>query len=437
MDRIEEGGAALGIAERLLDHMGLRLLRTDGEPLSEPGAARLPLSAPSGYGALYSAAYVACEQTKARSFGALPVAVYRKDGQRREEVAGHPLARLLAGQANDLMTGRDLRHWLRLRCDTMGDAYVYVEWRRGEPVALWPVCAPVGIDFDRTAPPGRRVRLSVKGDTRLGGSSAVMVPSGTYFAEEVLHFRSPITKDGVFGQSMAQLAAQDVGLSIDLERFYSALLENGNHHLGHVEIPEGRVTPEARDSIERAIEAKSGIGRAGKAPIFGYGAKWVTNQQTMRDASVIEQQQWVLEQVCRVCNVPPTKVYDYKGESYNSSESARIDYAADTVAPDAADAEAVFDAVLQAMGGEDLYLKFDLNGLQRGDMAARGKFYREMVYMGAMTRQEVRAKEELNPVDGLDKPLVPCNYGVLEPDGSVTVLSGDQPADGTQTGTTD
>lgn len=426
----------MGLIARITDYLAeRRVLTTNSLPLLDiDGSGRI---IHRDHGALYSAAYVACEQTKARSFGLLPVAVYRKSGGVREEVEGHPLARLLTTRANDLMTGRDLRHWLRLRCDTFGDAYLMVEWRKGEPVALWPVTMPVAIDFDRSAPLGRRVRYEVRGSTRVGATASTVAPAGVYFEEELLHFRTPITEDGIHGKSMAEMAARDVGLSIDLELFYESLLNNGNHHLGHVEIPNGKVTPEVKDSVERAIEAKSGPASAGKAPIFGYGAKWVTDQQTMRDAALIEQQQWVLEQVCRVCNVPPAKVYDYRGESYNSSESSRIDYVTDTVAPDASDVETAFSAVLRAMGQEDCYLRFDLNGLMRGDMAARGQFYRELVYAGVMTRQEVRAKEEMNPIDGLDKPLIPCNYGVLEPNGSITVLSGKKPSDGMQSGTTD
>ncbi len=384
------------------------------------------------YSSLYSVAYLACEQTKARSLGSLPVSVCRKDGAGREKV-DHPLCDLLAGRANDLMTGRDLRHWISIRRDTFGNAFVWVEWSRGRPVALWPVTSHVQIDFDRSAPAGRRVRYIVPNGDRY-------VPSGAYFPGEVVNVRASVTKDGVHGQSIAKLAAHDVGLSVDLEKFYSAMLNNGNHQLGHVEVPEGRMKPEDVESLKRAVEAKRGIDEAGKSPIFGYGAKWVTDQQTMRDASLIEQQAWVLQQVCRACNVPPWMVYDSSGGNgkYANAESSRVDYVTNTIMPDACGLETELNAILEAMGEGGLYVKFDLNGLMRGDKASQGRFYREMVYMGAMTRAEVREKEDLNPIPGLDRPLVPVNYGILEPNGEVTVLaSRGEPSDGMQAGTTD
>lgn len=384
------------------------------------------------YSSLYSIAYLACEQTKARSLGSLPVGVYRKSGGVREEV-DNPLADLFAGRANDVMTGRDLRHWLSLRRDTFGNAYIYVEWDRGRPVGLWPVNVPVEVEFDPTARVGKRVRYLVpSGDT--------FVPPGRYFGDEIVSIRTAVTKDGIRGESLAEMAARDIGLSVDLEKFYSSMLTNGNHHMGHVEIPAGHLKNEDLESLKRAVQSKTGVDNAGKAPIFGFGAKWVTDQQTMRDASLIEQQVWVLQQVCRACNVPPWMVYDSTSGNgkYENAESSRVDYVTNTVMPDTCDIETAFKPVLEAMGQRDLYLKFDLNGLMRGDKASQGQFYREMVYMGAMTRAEVREKEDLNPIEGLDRPLVPVNYGILQEDGEITVLtSGAEPSDGMQEGTTD
>ena len=269
------------------------------------------------------------------------------------------------------------------------------------------------------------------------------MPAGVYFADEVINIRTSVTKDGIYGQSLADLAARDVGLSVDLERFYSSMLRNGNHQLGHVEVPAGAMRPQDLESLQRAIEAKRGVDSAGKAPIFGYGAKWVTDTQSMAEMDMVAQQTWVLQQVCRACNVPPWMVYDSSngGGKYENAESSRVDYVVNTIMPDVSTLETALNYILRATGADDLYVKFDLNGLMRGDKAAQGQWYREMVYAGVMTRDEVRALEELDPRDGLDKPLVPVNYGLVESDGSVTILTSagaaKQPADGMQTGTTD
>lgn len=404
------------------------------EPVQDVVHVTLPpgFATPHGYGALMSIDFAACEQTKARSMASLPFSVMQagRDGHKRLE--NHPLAKILNGMANEEMTAAKLMDWTVLRRDTFGNAYWYVEWFKGKPVAIWPITASVMHDYDKHAPRGRRTRYYVSpGDDH--------VPAGWYYPDEVVNISTHMTKDGVRGISLARLAAEEIGLSIDLERFYRSMLHNGNHQLGHVEVPEGRMDEKDLKALRAAVDAKSGVTEAGRAPIFGYGAKWVTDQQTMKDASVIEQQKWVLHQVCRACNVPPWKVYDSEGATYNGGQQMRIDYVTDTITPDVRDLEMALQPVLDACYQRNTKAKFKLNGLMRGDDAARTQYYRELGYFGAITRADVRDLEDMEPVEGIDQPLFPLNYGTVNGDGTVNVFNADKPggtADGTQEGAT-
>ena len=59
------------------------------------------------------------------------------------------------------------------------------------------------------------------------------------------------------------------------------------------------------------------------------------------------------------------------------------------------------------------YIKFNEKVLLRGDMEARKNFYTSLVYAGVMTRNEARALEDMNPIDGLDDILQPVNMQAL------------------------
>lgn len=50
------------------------------------------------------------------------------------------------------MTARSSWDWTVLRRDTFGNAYWYVEWFKGKPVAIWPITASVMHDYDKYAP---------------------------------------------------------------------------------------------------------------------------------------------------------------------------------------------------------------------------------------------------------------------------------------------
>ena len=49
---------------------------------------------------------------------------------------------------------------------------------------------------------------------------------------------------------------------------------------------------------------------------------------------------------------------------------------------------------------KNTYTKYNMNGLLRGDLAARQAFYQSMVNTGVMNRNEARSYEDLNPYDG-------------------------------------
>lgn len=388
---------------------------------------------PAGYGALMSIDYAACEQTKARSMASLPFSVvnHRRGGS--ERMPNHPLARLLNGMPNEEMTAPALMAWTVLRRDTFGNAYWYVEWVKGRPIAIWPITASVMHHYDPSAPKGYRTTYTVApGDEH--------VPAGTYYSDEVVNISTHLTKDGVKGYSLAKMAAEEIGLSLDLERFYRSMLRNGNHHLGHVEA-SGNLNEKQLGNLRTAVDMKSGINEAGRAPIFGYGAKWVADQQTMKDASVIEQQKWVLHQVCRACNVPPWKVYDGDQTSYAGGQQSNIDYVTETIVPDVRCIELALQPVLASCGLPNAQAKFRVQGLMRGDDATRTQYYRDLSYLGAITREDVRDLEDFDPVDGIELPLFPLNYGTVNADGTVNVFNSTnaekptQPGDGSQTGT--
>ncbi|MBW7039055.1 phage portal protein, partial [Escherichia coli] len=55
------------------------------------------------------------------------------------------------------------------------------------------------------------------------------------------------------------------------------------------------------------------------------------------------------------------------------------------------------------------YVRFNLTGLLRGTPQERAQFYHFAITDGWMSRNEARAFEDMNPVDGLDEMLVSVN----------------------------
>ena len=62
------------------------------------------------------------------------------------------------------------------------------------------------------------------------------------------------------------------------------------------------------------------------------------------------------------------------------------------------------------------YIEFVVEGLLRGDSQARAEYYNQMYQVGAMSPNDIRKKENMNPIDGGDQHFVPLNFIPLEED---------------------
>lgn len=61
----------------------------------------------------------------------------------------------------------------------------------------------------------------------------------------------------------------------------------------------------------------------------------------------------------------------------------------------------------------DTYARFSVEGLLRGDSQQRAAFYKELWMLGALSTNDIRALEELKPVEGGDVHYRPLNMGEL------------------------
>lgn len=358
-------------------------------------------------GALMSNAYLTAEQAKARALGGLPVRVFT-DGERgREKVKDHPVTALCAKRFNPVMTAQTGWQWVSVRRDTFGTAYVRVQWDRGIPIAFWPIEANVETHYDPT--------LDVSPVRYKVGYGDKFTPQGTYLSPEILAFPTCISTDGgVTGRSLAELAAAEIGLDIDLTRFYANIIAKGFNPGGWLE-HEGELTQEDVQAIADKNRILSGPDHAGELRIFDKGLKYQTVGQTMAEADIVKQEEFVLQSVARSVYVQPNKVFDFSRATYSNIEAAGIAFVTDTMLNEATNIEAEVGKLFVAMGEVDNYIKFDLRGLQRGDFKGQMEGFVAGIYGGAVLRAEVREWLDLPFIEGTDELLQPAAYYTVDP----------------------
>lgn len=361
-------------------------------------------------GAYYSIAYMACELAKMNPVSNLPVAIYTEKDGSPQKVTDHPLTYIITRRWNSFMSAAEGWRWLILRRDTFGNAYVRVKWNhRGEPIAFYPIEQEITHRF--SADTGKSY-YEIPGNDDFNDA-------GIYEDYEILCFKTAVPAAyGTKGLSLANLAADNIGLSIDLEKFYSRLLHGGNHFPGFLETDDSLRLDEKKE-IAAQLSASSGVVGAGEIRIFDKGLKYKQNPLTMGDIDLVEQQTWVLQQCCRILRVPPSEVYENSRSTYTNVEIMRMQFAATTLTDEASAIEDGLQPILDAMQKRfpQCYVKFNLNGYMRGNYRDRMEGYRIGIYAGFFTRNEVRSWEELPQLEGLDEPLQPVNYYSVDESG--------------------
>jgi HK97 family phage portal protein len=108
-----------------------------------------------------------------------------------------------------------------------------------------------------------------------------------------------------------------------------------------------------------------------------------------------------------IWQMPPSFVQDYERMTWSNAEQSDLVYAKHTVTPICRNIELENNMKLFFEKEKPTtYTKFNMNGLLRGDLAARQSFYQSMVNTGIMNRNEARSYEDLNPYESGDDFLV-------------------------------
>jgi len=118
-----------------------------------------------------------------------------------------------------------------------------------------------------------------------------------------------------------------------------------------------------------------------------------------------------IREVARLLKMPAHKLEAaVLAQAYAAREAANLEYLISCLRPILINIEQAIQRDL--IYGEDkseYFVEFLMDALFRGDTKARTEYYKAAIQFGWMSRNEVRLRENLNPVDGLDRFLEPMN----------------------------
>lgn len=361
----------------------------------------------------YSAVW-ACTELISNHIAMLPWRVFRSDGNRRLLASEHPADGLLFRLANTETKSFDFRKALILQSLLKGNGFAEIErTRAGDPAGLW------SIDWNRVNPDRDRRGRLIYDVMETNGPNTVFEP------HEVIHVRGGPSFDGVTGLSPIDYAKQCISHGLAMEQFGAAFFGNGALPGGVIEWNESVTGPEQQPENWDADAAKNlkkswlkthrGSENYGGVQILEPGQTFKSIAVSPEQAQFLGSRQFGVVEVCRWFGVKPHKIAALERSTNNNIESENISHVTDTILPRAVQLEQELDCKLF---GRDTryYNKLNLGALLRGDLKTRQEFYKTMMDRGVYSIDEVRAFEDMNPLedDAGDLRLVQMNMVSVE-----------------------
>lgn len=347
----------------------------------------------------------ACLRVLGEGVAQVPLKVIKEsgDGRTRLPAKDHPLYDVLGCRANPWQTSFEYRETVVWHAGLTGNAISFKNVVGGKIKELIP--------FE----PGT---VTTNRDRQTGALTYdVILPSGatkTFPAASIWHVRGPSWNTWT-GLEAVSLACEAIGLSMATEEQHALMHKNGIKSSGVYSV-EGELDEKQFKDLRNWIEKEmGGPANAGRPMVLDRAAKWMNTSFSGVDSQHLETRRFQIEEICRFFRVMPIMVgYSDKAATYASAEQMFLAHVVHTLSPWYQRLEQSIDANLLTKKDreEGYYSQFVEEGLLRGDSKATAEFLTKLSTNGIMTRNEARAKLDLNPLDGLDDPLTPANMNI-------------------------
>jgi HK97 family phage portal protein len=323
---------------------------------------------------------LAAVSLRSELLASFPKMIYEKVDSGRQEVYGDPLYKILAYQPNPYMNAFTFWELVNTHLDLWGNAYVYISRYGGQVRQLTPIDpTKVEIKID-----GGVLRYVVKdtGDKVLDGSHSM---------DKFLHFKD-ISYDGIKGQSRISLANSAISIAQSAEAFGKEFFDKGGNSKAVIET-DATMDDEAYTTFVKRWNQNADHG----TPILDRGKKYKQLRIPMEDAQFISTREFQLQDIARVFRVPPHLLADLSRSTFSNVEHSDIQWVKYGLRPMVKRYEHELELKLL---GDDLgrkMIRFNLDGILRGDTASRA------AYLSAMKTSELYTTNELRVWNGDNK----------------------------------
>lgn len=330
--------------------------------------------------ALGLAAVWTCLNVRSRTIASLPINIFREDDKDQKiSLEDHPAYYPLAHQPNSYMSSANMFLTSMVHSDAWGNSII-------------------GINRDGNNRP-RSFDLICPGEwdvTKSNGRAWYKINGEMYSSDDVLHFRW-FSLDGLCGLSPIRQNQITMGAAFKQARYSTMAM--GERPPGFLSY-EGQQTPTQRAENQKSWQDDR---VNGKMPILTGNWKFNNVLIPPGDAEYLGTAGLTEQQIYGIYQLPPAFGQNYSRMTWSNAEQTDLVYAKHTIAPICRVMEQECNMKLfTEKEKKNTFVKFNMNGLLRGDLKARSEFYTAMRNIGAMNGDEIRDREDMNSFPGGD-----------------------------------
>jgi len=347
--------------------------------------------------ALHQPAVFACVRAISEDVASLPIKVYSKVSDMvREGIDSHPVSQLLGKKPNAEMTPFTFKEVMTAHVLLYGNGYAEIERdNSGNAIGLW-VLLPENMQLEVINGEVFYHYYSNQGTI-------------TYPSNKIFHLKG-LGHDGLVGYSPIEYARETIGISSAMEKSGGAFFANSSRPSGILSHP-AKLSEEASKRLREGWSGMySGSDNTGRTAILEEGMKWEQLSIPHSDAQWLEARQYSLQDIARIYRMPPHMIGDLSNATFSNIESQQISYMQTTLMPWMRRWEQEINRKLIGDNEQKVYAEFLAEELLRGNTLERYDAYRMARESGWLSVNDIRKRENLNPIDGGDSYIQPLNF---------------------------
>lgn len=361
-------------------------------------------------------AVYACVRILAEAIAGLPLHLYRHtEGSSKQKAKDHPLYNLLYAEPNKEMSSFVFRETMMTHLLLWGNAYAQIIRNgKAEVLGLYPLM-PNRMQVDR----GKLGQLfyqyttSFEDAPTMKGSTVILDPS------DVLHIPG-LGFDGLVGYSPIAMAKNAIGMAIACEEYGAKFFANGAAPSGVLEHP-GTIKDPTR--LRETWQAQyGGSNNAHRVAVLEEGMKYTPISISPEQAQFLQTRKFQINEIARIFRIPPHMIGDLEKSSFSNIEQQSLEFVKYTLDPWVIRWE---QALSRSLLGEDekkeMFFRFNVEGLLRGDYQSRMSGYATARQNGWMSANDIRTLEDMDLIpeeDGGNLYLVNGNMLPLNKSGA-------------------